>query len=82
MRTFAAFLTVYSGCPQHPTKKMWKKGMYAGFEAVNRALFETRQATTSNLSFIDTQALGIDRNSGSLACQTGTTKLVCYLTLF
>jgi len=36
MRTFAAFLTVYSGCPQHPTKKMWKKGMYAGFEAVNR----------------------------------------------
>jgi len=45
MRTFAAFLTVYSGCPQHPTKKMWKKGMYAGFEGGKQALFETRQAT-------------------------------------
>jgi len=68
--------------PPAPYKKNVEKRYVRRVWGGKQALFETRQATTSNLSFIDTQALGIDRNSGSLACQTETTKLVCYLKLF
>lgn len=55
MRTFAAFLTVYSGCLQllrTRIEKKPKKKVFLEVRAPSRqALFETRQASTSNFIF-------------------------------